>query len=79
MLNKCRFLDKTGRTGSTLQLVNGILLVSSFGLVRLLYGTYTVRAHILPGLSLAKISNGGPRHSLFNISVRCIPSGIRFL
>jgi hypothetical protein len=33
-----RFLDKTGRTGSTLQLVNGIALMSTFLGVRLVYG-----------------------------------------
>ena len=38
-----RFLDKTGRTGTTLQLVNGALLLSTFFFVRIVYGWYTVR------------------------------------
>jgi hypothetical protein len=33
-----RILDKTGRAGSNLQLVNGIALMSTFLCVRLLYG-----------------------------------------
>ncbi|EKM55071.1 uncharacterized protein PHACADRAFT_255411 [Phanerochaete carnosa HHB-10118-sp] len=37
-LNIHWFLDKTGRTGSTLQLVNGILLLSTFFLARIVYG-----------------------------------------
>ncbi|KAH7926656.1 DUF887-domain-containing protein [Leucogyrophana mollusca] len=32
------FLDKTGKTGSTLQFVNGILLLGTFSFVRLLWG-----------------------------------------
>ncbi|GJF00569.1 TLC domain-containing protein [Phanerochaete sordida] len=39
-LNIHWFLDKTGRTGSTLQLVNGILLLSTFFFVRIVYGWY---------------------------------------
>ncbi|KAJ6525724.1 DUF887-domain-containing protein [Mycena capillaripes] len=34
-------LDKTNRTGSTFQLVNGIFLISTFFFVRLMYGGYT--------------------------------------
>ncbi|KAA1469208.1 DUF887-domain-containing protein [Dentipellis sp. KUC8613] len=37
-LNIHWFLDKMGRTGTTLQLVNGIALLSTFACVRLLYG-----------------------------------------
>ena len=37
-----RFLDKLGYTGSTLQLVNGLCLLSSFCLSRLVYGAYMV-------------------------------------
>lgn len=33
-----RFLDKTGRTGSTLQLINGIVLLAAFASVRLVWG-----------------------------------------
>ncbi|KJA16874.1 hypothetical protein HYPSUDRAFT_71051 [Hypholoma sublateritium FD-334 SS-4] len=32
------FLDKTGRTGTRLQLVNGFFLIASFFLVRIVYG-----------------------------------------
>ncbi|KIP08903.1 hypothetical protein PHLGIDRAFT_68644 [Phlebiopsis gigantea 11061_1 CR5-6] len=39
-LNIHWFLDKTGRTGSTLQLVNGILLLSAFFGARIVYGWY---------------------------------------
>lgn len=39
-LNIHWFLDKTGRTGSTFQLVNGILLLSTFFFVRIVYGWY---------------------------------------
>lgn len=39
-LNIHWFLDKTGMTGSTAQLVNGILLLLSFGGSRLVWGTY---------------------------------------
>jgi len=39
----CRFLDKTGRTGSRIQLVNGLLLLSTFFGVRLVYGSMLVR------------------------------------
>ena len=42
-LNIHWFLDKTGRTGSTFQLVNGILLLCTFFGVRIVYGWYTVR------------------------------------
>ena len=40
-LNIHWFLDKTGRTGSTLQLVNGVLLLATFFFVRIVYGWYT--------------------------------------
>jgi len=40
-LNNHWFLDKTGRTGSTLQLVNGICLLVTFFFVRIVYGGYT--------------------------------------
>ena len=33
-------MDKTGMTGSTAQLINGILLLISFGGSRLVWGTY---------------------------------------
>ena len=39
----CRFLDKTGRTGSTIQLANGVFLLSAFFGVRLVYGGLLVR------------------------------------
>jgi hypothetical protein len=35
-----RFCDKTGRSGSTLQIVNGLILLLVFFSVRLVYGTY---------------------------------------
>jgi hypothetical protein len=38
-----RFLDKTGRTGSTTQLVNGVFLLVTFLGVRLVYGGLLVR------------------------------------
>ncbi|KAG1756407.1 DUF887-domain-containing protein [Suillus paluster] len=37
-LNIHWFLDKTGKTGSTLQLVNGIVLIATFFFVRCLWG-----------------------------------------
>lgn len=37
---KNRFCDKTGRSGSTLQIVNGIILLLVFFSVRIVYGTY---------------------------------------
>ncbi|KAF7793249.1 hypothetical protein EIP86_004359 [Pleurotus ostreatoroseus] len=40
-LNIHWFLDKTGRTGSTLQLINGALLLFTFFFVRIVYGWYT--------------------------------------
>ena len=42
-LFNCRFLDKTGRTGSALQLVNGVFLILAFFGVRLVYGGLVVR------------------------------------
>ena len=36
-------LDKTGQTGSPLQLVNGLILVSTFACARLGYGSIIVR------------------------------------
>lgn len=33
-------MDKTGMTGSTAQLINGILLLATFGGSRLIWGTY---------------------------------------
>lgn len=41
-----RFLDKTGYTGSTFQFINGAFLLSTFFLVRIVYGWYIV-SHIL--------------------------------
>ncbi|KAF8508387.1 DUF887-domain-containing protein [Gautieria morchelliformis] len=41
LLNIHWFLDKTGRTGTTLQLVNGIALVIVFFLTRICYGSVT--------------------------------------
>ncbi len=38
----CRMLDKTGQTGSRLQLVNGLILISTFALARLAYGSFIV-------------------------------------
>ncbi|KAJ6597184.1 TLC domain-containing protein [Mycena vulgaris] len=40
-LNIHWMLDKTNRTGSTLQLVNGVFLVATFFFVRLMFGGYT--------------------------------------
>ncbi|KAI0819028.1 DUF887-domain-containing protein [Irpex lacteus] len=40
-LNIHWFLDKTGYTGSTFQLINGVFLLSTFFLVRIVYGWYT--------------------------------------
>ncbi|KAI0705937.1 DUF887-domain-containing protein [Cytidiella melzeri] len=40
-LNIHWFLDKTGKTGSTFQLINGVLLLSTFFFVRIVYGWYT--------------------------------------
>ena len=34
-------MDKLGMTGSTAQLVNGIMLLTSFFGCRLIYGTYS--------------------------------------
>lgn len=39
-LNMHWFADKLGMTGSTFQLVNGIVLIATFGCSRLLWGTY---------------------------------------
>ncbi|KAF8809091.1 hypothetical protein BYT27DRAFT_7188174 [Phlegmacium glaucopus] len=39
-LNNNWFLDKTGRTGGQLQLINAFFLVSTFFLVRIIYGGY---------------------------------------
>jgi hypothetical protein len=39
-LNIHWFCDKTGRSGSTLQWINGMLLLASFFVARLLNGTY---------------------------------------
>ncbi|CDO77932.1 hypothetical protein BN946_scf184679.g11 [Trametes cinnabarina] len=39
-LNIHRFLDKTGYTGSTAQWVNGVILLSTFFSVRIVYGWY---------------------------------------
>ena len=39
-LNIHWFMDKTGMTGSTAQLVNGILLLATFGCSRLVWGSY---------------------------------------
>ena len=36
-------LDKTGQTGSPLQLVNGLILISTFACARLGYGSIIVR------------------------------------
>lgn len=38
-----RFLDKMGRTGTPLQFINGIFLLSTFAVTRLYYGTRIVR------------------------------------
>ncbi|EEB06854.1 DUF887 family protein [Schizosaccharomyces japonicus yFS275] len=40
-LNVHYFLDKTDRTGSKLQLINGLMLVLTFFLVRIVYGWYS--------------------------------------
>jgi hypothetical protein len=39
----CRMLDKTGQTGSPLQLVNGLVLIRTFACARLGYGWIMVR------------------------------------
>lgn len=36
-------MDKTGRTGTRAQLINGVFLVSSFFFVRIVYGGWIVR------------------------------------
>lgn len=43
-----RFLDKTGRTGSTTQLLNGVFLISAFFGVRIVYGGILV-CHVSVG------------------------------
>ncbi|KAF4615285.1 hypothetical protein D9613_002658 [Agrocybe pediades] len=42
-LNNHWFLDKTGRTGTRTQLINGFFLLGSFFFVRIVYGGYIVR------------------------------------
>ncbi|KAI0748696.1 DUF887-domain-containing protein [Daedaleopsis nitida] len=39
-LNIHRFLDKTGHTGSTVQWINGVVLLATFFSVRIVYGWY---------------------------------------
>ncbi|EIN07188.1 DUF887-domain-containing protein [Punctularia strigosozonata HHB-11173 SS5] len=61
-LNVHWFLDKTGQTGTKLQLVNGVLLLSTFAGARLIWGTivswrffetlYTVRGQVPVGYLL---------------------------
>ena len=45
----CRMLDKTDQTGSPLQLVNGLILMSTFAGARLVYGPIMVRTHLQKG------------------------------
>lgn len=40
-------LDKTNRTGSTLQIVNGVFLTVTFFSVRLIYGGFIVRHRLI--------------------------------
>jgi len=37
-----RFMDKTGRTGTRMQAINGGFLLSAFFFVRMMYGGYIV-------------------------------------
>jgi hypothetical protein len=68
-------LDKTGQTGSPLQLVNGLILISTFACARLGYGFIIVRgisfdprlqcfsAYHLTALILASHTNFSKRYS----------------
>jgi hypothetical protein len=57
-----RFLDKFGMTGGKLQLVNGIILITTFFGVRIIYGGYNVRkAMILHPTVQTKIVIGTTR------------------
>ncbi|KAJ7085790.1 DUF887-domain-containing protein [Mycena belliarum] len=60
-------LDKTNRTGSTFQLINGVFLVATFFSVRLLYGGYTsyqffqtlyTGRHKIPPIAIVLIGTG---------------------
>jgi hypothetical protein len=55
-LNIHWFLDKAGRTGSTVQLVNGICLIAAFFGCRLVWGNYQTVQLSLDALSAWKVS-----------------------
>jgi hypothetical protein len=40
-----RYMDKTGFSGSRIQLINGVLLLASFTALRIIYGGYIVRTY----------------------------------
>jgi hypothetical protein len=50
-----RFLDKTGGTGSTFQLINGVFVLATFFGIRIVYGGMVVSGHpyVLPLVRLA--------------------------
>jgi hypothetical protein len=69
-------LDKTGQTGSPLQLVNGLILISTFACARLGYGWIMVRASFDPRVQFGyrTISRMG---SFLSLVVPIYPNVIR--
>jgi hypothetical protein len=67
-LNIHWFLDKTGKTGTKLQLFNGALLLSTFAGTRLIWGTLVVSSGTLLCVAL------GNRHASLNAPICAVIS-----
>lgn len=55
-----RFMDKTGRTGTRAQLINGGFLLGSFLFIRIVYGGYIVRLRYLLAIKQCSFDPSSP-------------------
>ncbi|KAH8928854.1 DUF887-domain-containing protein, partial [Atractiella rhizophila] len=78
-LNPHWFFDKLGMTGSRAQLINGILLLSSFFFVRLVIGTYhSYRLWVETFLELSRPEEDGGRRIGWFVAVPICRLGLNF-
>ncbi|KAI8893995.1 TLC domain-containing protein [Globomyces pollinis-pini] len=87
-LNIHWFCDKTGRSGSTLQWINGMCLLASFLFFRLIWGTYSMIEYIIIGYmardqvawfiyplyALCALTLGGLNFYWYSIMIRSVMS-----
>jgi hypothetical protein len=69
-----RYMDKTGLSGSRVQLINGIFLIASFTALRIVYGGFIVRTLFRPVQQGENAARGLTLIKVLRIRQDCFPS-----